>query len=85
MRETALPKLLTRRELAELFGTTANALAVQHASGTLDLPFYKRGTRVYYSEPDVLAYLERHRVSRSGAGAADGTAGGHSESVAVTG
>jgi len=83
MQDTILPKLLTRRELAELFGTTENAIAVQHASGTLDLPFYKRGTRVYYSEDDVLAYLERHKVTGSGAGAGPDTGG--ADSVATAG
>jgi len=85
MQDTALPKLLTRRELAELFGTTENAIAVQHASGTLDLPFYKRGTRVYYAEGDVLAYLERHKVTRPGARLGPDSGAERAEPVAAAG
>jgi len=61
-RDQGLPKLLTRKQLAELFQTSEAALAVQHTNGYLDLPYTRRGARIYYFESDVLAYLEKNRV-----------------------
>jgi hypothetical protein len=57
-----LPRLLTRKQLAEMFETTENAIAVKTSAGVLDdLPVVRLGRRLFYMETDVLAFLLRHK------------------------
>lgn len=54
---SALPKLLTTKQAAELLDVKPNTLEIWRVKG--DGPVFKRiGSNVRYSESDLLAYLE---------------------------
>ncbi len=51
-------KLLTRQEVAEIFGISAATLAVWACNQSQDLPFIKIGRCVRYRMQDVQTFIE---------------------------
>jgi hypothetical protein len=61
--EAELPVFLIPPELAELRRTTTSTLAQERYLGR-GVPFIRDGRRILYARADVLAYLERNRVTQ---------------------
>ena len=58
--------LLTRKEAAELLGTTEGTLAVWACNKRYGLPMVKIGRLVKYKLSDLNAFIERRTVENTG-------------------
>ncbi len=59
--ETKLGKLLTTGELAELLKYKPNTIAKWRVTKQEAIPYTKMGSRVLYSEEDVIAWFEKKK------------------------
>ncbi|CAN5303183.1 hypothetical protein BH11ACT6_BH11ACT6_53380 [soil metagenome] len=58
-------KLMTSKDVSELFGRTENALALDRYNGR-GLPYVRIGRQIRYRASEVAAYLDAHTVEPSG-------------------
>ena len=56
-----LQNYLNENEVAELLGVSVKLLQ-KHRWESKGLPYTKFGARVIYSEPEVVEYMEKHRI-----------------------
>ena len=60
-----LERLLTPKEVAPIFHTTARSLAVMRCLRRDHPPYLKIGRKILYRRADVLAWLDAHVVNAS--------------------
>ena len=60
-------KRFTRKEASEYLGVTDGTLAVWACTGRYDLPYVKIGSRVFYFESDLEAFIDKNMVAPSNA------------------
>ena len=59
-----LQNYLNENEVAERLGVSVKLLQ-KNRWESKGLPYTKFGTRVIYSEPEVIEYIEKHRIETS--------------------